>query len=173
MRIIFLIVAFLISFVANAEVVIDERDLLGTWEPANSSSFTIFGYNAYSLTFYSSSCYIATSPNSGEVMKCKGWFISNNDKLNIVTVDNYITYNLMYTVAKYVIDAFVKDEYIILKDYSGYQSIRLNKVKGSGISMLYIDENDDDDTKYTLQGIATNNPDGIYIQNGKAKLGGH
>lgn len=31
MRIIFLIVAFLISFVANAEVVIDERDLLGTW----------------------------------------------------------------------------------------------------------------------------------------------
>lgn len=140
---------------------VDETDLLGSWEVTSISGS--YPYTSYYVPLgfkfgYDGSCQKVISPN--ESLTFRAFFISNGDKLHII--DCY--WNMICEA--YIVKEF-DTETMVLNSLDKICTIELKKTSTSIYSARMNSEKNKDGDKYTIQGLKTEDPEGIYIQNGK------
>ena len=162
-KVLFIMAVALMSTVVRAQSdgftgSIDEYDLQGTWR--------VTGIEGYLLQLDKDPEFFSLSGNqagrilkNGEDLFVNGWFISNNNKLHLV-ISNGAWLN-------FVIQEYSKDEgYMKLKSFDDHCVMSWSLQNYSSVPSLSVD-NKKDSPRYSINGIRNDNPDGVYIQNGK------
>ncbi|MBQ8712365.1 MAG: hypothetical protein IJ551_06045 [Prevotella sp.] len=148
---------------------LDERDLIGTWTGTTTkgdfSNISSRWYQKHILKEIEikpgcSGRFVFDDDNifPGGGTPFSSFFISNGNKLNVFYSGG--------TIDKFVITEYVKGESITLTDMADIVEVVLRKEEASSVRVTQI-EAYKDSTMYSLHGIKTNHPQGVYIQSGK------
>lgn len=140
---------------------VDETDLLGSWEVTSIAGTYPYTQNYVPIGFkfgYDGSCQKVISKN--ESLTFRAFFISNGDKLHII--DCY--WNMICEA--YIVKEF-DEETMVLSSLDKICTISLKKTSTSVYSARMNSTQNNDGTKYNVQGVKVEDPEGIYIQNGQ------
>lgn len=163
-----------VCVMAQDKLPYDEELLEGDWMAFSESAYLTPGSNFIitKIQFRTAGqCGITVLDTNSELYfphLFSHYFISNNNKLHIVGSDN--PSETQYFVIR---DFYIREEdnapILVLARYNSpsYQNFYYRKTTQiNGISSVVMDANEDS-KKYSINGIINENPNGVYIQNGK------
>ena len=156
----------LMSLGAQAQLVgyqghVDEYDIQGRWAVTSIEGRLIQVNGEFAYLSFSGNSAGRVYMKQGDDLFFILWFISNSNKLHIQLNDGHI---LNFVIADYQKG---EKDYMKLKSFDDACTIELKMdwpVNHVNSPRLY--ENSSS-TQYNLQGLKVEDPDGVYIQNGK------
>lgn len=178
-RILILVLAAM-SLSASAQIA-REGDLFGVWEVEsstgeyNSQYFNIekmvFPGNGQCTIYANISRYFdEDSQMVPTELQCKGYMITDYDKLHVFSNRNYDG-NSDFFMQNFIIEEFVMRDRFVLTSFNGRSRITMKFAEIDPASIREANMNViSDSTMYNLQGVPEISPKGVYIQSGKKQI---
>lgn len=165
-KIIFLLAMTLMGLYAQAQLVgyqghVDEYDIQGRWVVSSFEGWLIQIDREFEYISFSGNQPGRLLMKTGDDIFISQWYISNSNKLHVVLSDGHVLY--------FVITDYAKGEQDVmkLKSFDDACTIELKMdCPINHVNTPRFNENSSS-SPYNLQGMKIEDPDGIYIQNGR------